>query len=319
MFEVRLRPGSVSQPLPQTGTAAPHHPTTNMLSYIGRSGQLAPTLKGTSQAVAGGLRNIIPGVVDGQQVEVVASQPPVLTTTTMAKICPSRPLTVKSGVAASSQIRYAHTDIKVPDFSAYRRNSVKDTHVKAGESETAGKTFTYLLAGGKKFCIMSATLLLYASRRIIIKYIYYLQMLKYVNDLCALLCGDIQGVFSCENILYWLPLKIQLMACLHVPIKKFYYRTDTEIETEANVDVSSLRDPQHDSDRCTDPKWLIVLGVCTHLGCVPIADAGEFGGYYCPCHGSHYDASGRIRKGPAPLNLEVPAHVFTEDGLLIVG
>ena len=54
-----------------------------------------------------------------------------------------------------------------------------------------------------------------------------------------------------------------------------------------------------------DAEWLVILGVCTHLGCVPIANAGEFGGYYCPCHGSHYDASGRIRKGPAPLNLEV--------------
>ena len=54
-----------------------------------------------------------------------------------------------------------------------------------------------------------------------------------------------------------------------------------------------------------DAEWFVILGVCTHLGCVPIANAGEFGGYYCPCHGSHYDASGRIRKGPAPLNLEV--------------
>ena len=54
-----------------------------------------------------------------------------------------------------------------------------------------------------------------------------------------------------------------------------------------------------------EAEWLVILGVCTHLGCVPIANAGEFGGYYCPCHGSHYDASGRIRKGPAPLNLEV--------------
>ena len=58
-------------------------------------------------------------------------------------------------------------------------------------------------------------------------------------------------------------------------------------------------------ERVKDAEWLVILGVCTHLGCVPIANAGEFGGYYCPCHGSHYDASGRIRKGPAPLNLEV--------------
>lgn len=70
-------------------------------------------------------------------------------------------------------------------------------------------------------------------------------------------------------------------------------------------------------DRVKDPKWLIVVGVCTHLGCVPIANAGDFGGYYCPCHGSHYDASGRIRKGPAPLNLEVPEYKFVDDVVII--
>lgn len=97
------------------------------------------------------------------------------------------------------------------------------------------------------------------------------------------------------------------------------YRIHSEIATEAKVDVASLRDPEEDSVRVKDPKWLVVIGVCTHLGCVPIANAGDFGGYYCPCHGSHYDASGRIRKGPAPLNLEVPPYEFTEDNLLVVG
>lgn len=97
------------------------------------------------------------------------------------------------------------------------------------------------------------------------------------------------------------------------------HRTSEEIATEQSVAVSGLRDPQADGERCKDPKWLVVLGVCTHLGCVPIANSGDFGGYYCPCHGSHYDASGRIRKGPAPLNLEVPPYEFPDDGLLIVG
>lgn len=96
------------------------------------------------------------------------------------------------------------------------------------------------------------------------------------------------------------------------------HRTAEEISTETAVTLSSLRDPQHDSERVKNPSWLVVLGVCTHLGCVPIANAGDFGGYYCPCHGSHYDASGRIRKGPAPLNLEVPPYEF-EDDILVVG
>jgi ubiquinol-cytochrome c reductase iron-sulfur subunit len=97
------------------------------------------------------------------------------------------------------------------------------------------------------------------------------------------------------------------------------HRTGEEIETERNVNLAELRDPQHDADRTLDPRYLVVLGVCTHLGCVPVGNAGIFGGYYCPCHGSHYDSSGRIRKGPAPLNLEVPPHSFPEEGLLVVG
>jgi ubiquinol-cytochrome c reductase iron-sulfur subunit len=97
------------------------------------------------------------------------------------------------------------------------------------------------------------------------------------------------------------------------------HRTGEEIATEQSVNLADLRDAQHDSERVSKPEWLVIIGVCTHLGCVPIANAGEFGGYYCPCHGSHYDASGRIRKGPAPLNLEVPPYEFPEDGLLVVG
>lgn len=97
------------------------------------------------------------------------------------------------------------------------------------------------------------------------------------------------------------------------------HRTGEEIATEQSVAVGTLRDAQHDNERVQNPQWLVVIGVCTHLGCVPIANSGDFGGYYCPCHGSHYDASGRIRKGPAPLNLEVPPYTFPEEGLLIVG
>jgi len=97
------------------------------------------------------------------------------------------------------------------------------------------------------------------------------------------------------------------------------HRTAEEIAREEAVEPSTLRHPQHDSERVQKPEWLVLLGVCTHLGCVPIANQGDFGGYYCPCHGSHYDASGRIRKGPAPLNLEVPEYTFTDDTTLLVG
>ncbi|KAK8849546.1 ubiquinol-cytochrome c reductase, iron-sulfur subunit [Kwoniella newhampshirensis] len=91
------------------------------------------------------------------------------------------------------------------------------------------------------------------------------------------------------------------------------HRTPDEIEEANSVDVKSLRDPQADGDRVQRPEWLVMLGVCTHLGCVPIGEAGDYGGWFCPCHGSHYDISGRIRRGPAPLNLEIPEYAFNDD------
>ncbi|KAH7035526.1 cytochrome b-c1 complex subunit Rieske [Microdochium trichocladiopsis] len=97
------------------------------------------------------------------------------------------------------------------------------------------------------------------------------------------------------------------------------HRTEGEIEEANKVNVASLRDPQADEDRVQKPEWLVMLGVCTHLGCVPIGEAGDFGGWFCPCHGSHYDISGRIRKGPAPLNLEIPTYDFPEEDKLVIG
>lgn len=97
------------------------------------------------------------------------------------------------------------------------------------------------------------------------------------------------------------------------------HRTEADIKLANTVDVTSLRDPQEDSVRVKNPEWLIVVGVCTHLGCIPLPNAGDFGGWFCPCHGSHYDVSGRIRKGPAPFNLEVPQYTFLEDNKLMIG
>ena len=102
------------------------------------------------------------------------------------------------------------------------------------------------------------------------------------------------------------------------------HRTPEQIQSAGEVDVSTLRDPQADKDRVKKPEWLVTVGVCTHLGCVPLGQKatephGEFGGWFCPCHGSHYDSSGRIRKGPAPLNLEVPAYVFVNDTTIRIG
>ncbi len=107
-----------------------------------------------------------------------------------------------------------------------------------------------------------------------------------------------------------------------------FIRNLTEAEiTEANsVSLTELRDPESLADRTTPGKenWLITLGVCTHLGCVPLGAAqgevkGEYDGYFCPCHGSHYDTAARIRKGPAPTNLEVPEHEFLSDTVVKIG
>lgn len=96
-------------------------------------------------------------------------------------------------------------------------------------------------------------------------------------------------------------------------------RTDEDVESARSVPLSTLRDPQTDESRVVNPEWLVLVGVCTHLGCVPLPGAGDYGGWFCPCHGSHYDTSGRIRKGPAPTNLEVPEYKFLDDSTLLVG
>ena len=85
------------------------------------------------------------------------------------------------------------------------------------------------------------------------------------------------------------------------------------------VDMGDLKDPQADEDRVVKDPWLVMVGVCTHLGCVPLGDAGDYDGWYCPCHGSHYDTSGRIRKGPAPNNLTVPTYEFLDDTNIRIG
>ena len=102
------------------------------------------------------------------------------------------------------------------------------------------------------------------------------------------------------------------------------HRTAQEIEEAEAVDVADLKDPESDAERIEKPEWLVLVGVCTHLGCVPKGQRpgeprGAFGGWFCPCHGSHYDTSGRIRKGPAPTNLPVPPYVFLQDTLIKIG
>lgn len=197
-------------------------------------------------------------------------------------------------------VRHAHTDMRVPDFSSYRRRDNANPQVKTDPNPV--RAFTYFASG---VSLAAGTVLgKEYARRIV-------SVWSPSKDVLALAkievnLGDIP--LGKNVVLKWRgkPLFIK-------------HRTPADIEREAAVDVSTLRDPQSDAERVKgDPKWLVLIGVCTHLGCVPIAGQGDFNGYFCPCHGSHYDGSGRIRKGPAPLNLEVPHYEFAGD-VLVVG
>lgn len=200
------------------------------------------------------------------------------------------------------QKRWAHTDIKVPDFSAYRRDSTKDPTKSASSTIDERRAFTYMVTGG-----------LLASGLTCGKWFTntFVGTWSASKDVLALakIEVDLTSIPAGKNVvLKWRGKPLFVM-----------HRTPDMIAQCNTVDVGTLRDPQKDEDRVKNPQWLVVLGVCTHLGCVPIAGQGDYGGYYCPCHGSHYDASGRIRKGPAPLNLEVPEYEFTDEKTLIVG
>ena len=96
-------------------------------------------------------------------------------------------------------------------------------------------------------------------------------------------------------------------------------RTPEEVAEARDVKMEDLKDPQKDEDRAKDPEWLVMLGVCPHLGCVPLNDKGDYNGWFCPCHGSHYDISGRIRKGPAPTNMEIPKYEFVNSNTIKIG
>lgn len=271
-----------------------------MLSFVGKSSQLAPALKASSQAVASGVKSVVPGVpivVDNFKKDKAAVP---LTPASMAAKCATGPLIAKSGLGVTAQVRYAHTDLKVPDFGHYRREAVKDSRAQSQESAASRVSFSYLIGGS------SVVTGAYVAKTIVSEFI---GSMSASADVLALAQIEVKMADVPEGKSVTFKWRGKPLFIRHRP--------DSEIAVEAEVNVAELRDPQHDSERCKDPKWLVVLGVCTHLGCVPIADAGDFGGYYCPCHGSHYDASGRIRKGPAPLNLEVPEHDFTDDAILV--
>jgi len=264
-------------------------------------GQLSRATTSTVPNLVGAVSEGVPAAAAGIQLDI----PKVpLTSYSMSKeLLKGSQIRITSGLGVSSQVRCLHAgNMDVPDFSYYRRSAVKDSAANSSESAADRKGFSYMMAAG--LGVAGA----YGGKSIVNQFI---SSWSASQDVLALAKIEIKlgDIPEGKNMTFkWRgkPLFIR-------------HRTAQEIENEVAIDPATLRDPQHDNDRVKDPEWLVILGVCTHLGCVPIANAGEFGGYYCPCHGSHYDASGRIRKGPAPLNLEVPYYEFPEEGLLVVG
>ncbi|XP_018519580.1 cytochrome b-c1 complex subunit Rieske, mitochondrial [Lates calcarifer] len=240
-----------------------------MLSIAARSGVLSPYLQTTKHAVKS---VVFPGAKE---------------------LVPA---------AAPGGTRLTHTDIKIPDFTDYRRQEVLNPTKSSQESSEERRVFSYLVTGA------TTVVGVYAAKTVVT---------QFVSSMSA--SADVLALSKIEIKLSEIPEGKNMTFKWRGKPLFVRHRTEKEIATEEAVNIGELRDPQHDKDRVINPRWVIVLGVCTHLGCVPISNAGEFGGYYCPCHGSHYDASGRIRKGPAPLNLEVPYYEFPDDDTVIVG
>ncbi|PWN20568.1 ubiquinol-cytochrome c r [Microstroma glucosiphilum] len=200
---------------------------------------------------------------------------------------------INGGTSTRQEVAPTNTSpSQVPDFSGYR----------SGDSDT-NKTMSYFIVG-------SMGLITAAGAKATVS--DFLASMSASADVLALakVEVDLNNIPEGKNaIIKWRGKPVFVR-----------HRNQQDIDDANAVDISKLRDPQKDSDRAKRPEWLVMLGVCTHLGCVPIGEAGDYGGWYCPCHGSHYDSSGRARKGPAPLNLEVPEYSFNdEEGKLIIG
>jgi len=266
-----------------------------MISYVSRSGNLAPFLRATSHAVASQANPVLPTTYVATEKVLLPSPVKIQTSYGLSKSVLTGPITVTSGVGSPNQVRYAHTDVRAPDFSHYLKNP------DPTKKEEKSHAYSYVsVVGG-----IAAT---YVAKETVVAFVSSMSA-----SADALAMGKIEVKLGDipEGKCFTLKWRGKPLFVRH--------RSQDEVSKERSVVVSSLRDPQTDEERTVKPEWLVLIGVCTHLGCVPIANAGDFGGFYCPCHGSHYDASGRIRKGPAPLNLEVPPYEFPSDDLVIVG
>ncbi|XP_015905155.1 cytochrome b-c1 complex subunit Rieske, mitochondrial [Parasteatoda tepidariorum] len=265
----------------------------NLSNYIKVSKQVIGSVSGEVAA---------PFKVPEESVKV-PSQPLKLTSRSLAASAQGGQLFAQAaGFGVLGQVRLAHTDIQVPNFDYYRKDELKDPTSSSRDSEDARKLQSYVAltvagVGGA-----------YAAKNVVT---------QFISSMAA--SADVLALAKVEVSLSEIEEGKSMTFKWRGKPLFVRHRTQEEIKKESAVDITQLRDPQADIDRVQKPEWLVLIGVCTHLGCVPIPNVGDYKGYFCPCHGSHYDASGRIRKGPAPLNLEVPPYEFTTDSTLMVG
>ena len=246
-------------------------------------------------------------------------------TATAAARTPARTAAAR---APQTQARWARPLATTPatlspgeDLGSFDYGFTKDRIDKGGVSGAAeNRGFTYLLMGANKFIYASA---------VRIGALKFIATMSATKDVLALASAefDVSAVEEGQTITVCTQCpSVRHRRITHNTQVKWRgkpvfirHRTADEIASSEAVSLDELRDPETDASRVESAEWLVVMGICTHLGCVPIANAGDYGGWFCPCHGSHYDVSGRIRKGPAPLNLEIPPYKFTGDANLLVG
>jgi len=205
----------------------------------------------------------------------------------------TNPIIIQSASTIGS--RNVH-EITVPDFDQVMR--------KGDEPALQGRTMGYLMLGTAGFGMASGARNMVAN---------FLDTMNPSSNVTALANIEVNLSRIPEGSTIKLKWRGKPLFVRH--------RTEDEIQAALSVDERELRDPQSDEQRraAHKPEWLILIGVCTHLGCVPLANEGNYGGWFCPCHESHYDTSGRIRQGPAPRNLEVPPYSFLDENTVLVG
>jgi len=193
-------------------------------------------------------------------------------------------------------------EIKADPFTSIDKSFLSWQRNNTNHADPSGRVFAYATLGANRMMYLTGI------RLIVMKVVYMLAASADVMA-SAKLEVDLTKVYEGTTVaVKWRGKPVFVRN-----------RTQREIEAARADDDVLMKDPQPDEMRVKKPQWLVLIGICTHLGCVPLANSGNWKGWFCPCHGSHYDTSGRIRLGPAPLNLEVPEYSFIDNDHIIVG